>query len=163
MTLKTVPFSLYSKIALWLVLNLVLLAVLGFGIGWYILLGNGNGLVPAHLFSSNIENTFRLISVNLQYRSVFTWETLLQQYNRDRALRFHLYSLETGVLYDTQIPDAVIQAGKSIPKSTFTLCPDPDLPLWDSLRGGFLIPNSAIWRLASLPFPRLFFFVQSPL
>ena len=58
MILKNVPFSLYSKIALWLVLNLVLLVVLGFGIGRYVLLGNG--LVPAHFFSSNIENSFRL-------------------------------------------------------------------------------------------------------
>ena len=54
MALKNMTYSLYSKIALWLVLNLVLLAVLGFGIGWYVLLGNG--LVPAHFFSSNIEN-----------------------------------------------------------------------------------------------------------
>ena len=48
MALKNMTYSLYSKIALWLVLNLVLLAVLGFGIGWYVLLGNG--LVPAHFF-----------------------------------------------------------------------------------------------------------------
>ena len=34
MALKNMTYSLYSKIALWLVLNLVLLAVLGFGIGW---------------------------------------------------------------------------------------------------------------------------------
>ena len=77
MALKNMTYSLYSKIALWLVLNLVLLAVLGFGIGWYVLLGNG--LVPAHFFSSNIENSFRLVSVNLQYRSVFTWQKLLKQ------------------------------------------------------------------------------------
>ena len=136
MTLN-MPFGLYTKIALWLVLNLVLLAALGFGIGWYVLLGNGNGLVPAHLFSSNIENSFRLISVNLQYRSVFTWQRLLRQNDRGGALRFHLLSLETGVLYDDGIPEAVVRAAKSIPQSSFTLCPDPDLPLWDSLRGGF--------------------------
>lgn len=128
-------YSLYSKIALWLVLNLVLLAVLGFGIGWYVLLGNG--LVPAHFFSSNIENSFRLVSVNLQYRSVFTWQKLLKQYDRGEALRFHLRSLETGVLYDDCIPEKVIQAAMDIPKSSFTLCPDPDMQLWDSLRGGF--------------------------
>ena len=57
MALKNMTYSLYSKIALWLVLNLVLLAVLGFGIGWYVLLGNG--LVPAHFFSSNIEKIGR--------------------------------------------------------------------------------------------------------
>lgn len=136
MTLN-MPFGLYAKIALWLVLNLVLLAALGFGIGGYVLLGNGNGLVPAHLFSSNIENSFRLISVNLQYRSVFTWQRLLRQNDRGDALRFHLLSLETGVLYDKGIPEEVVRAAKSIPQSSFTLCPDPDLPLWDSLRGGF--------------------------
>ena len=95
MTLKSMPFSLYSKIFLWLVLNLVLLAVLGVGTGWYVLLGSGDGLVPAHLFSSNIENTFRLVSVNLQYRSVFSWQRLLKQNDRGDALRFHLLSLET--------------------------------------------------------------------
>ena len=115
MALKNMTYSLYSKIALWLVLNLVLLAVLGFGIGWYVLLGNG--LVPAHFFSSNIENSFRLVSVNLQYRSVFTWQKLLKQYDRGEALRFHLRSLETGVLYDDCIPEKVIQAAMAIPKS----------------------------------------------
>ncbi|MFR6518139.1 MAG: hypothetical protein ACLUPV_02280 [Bilophila wadsworthia] len=118
MALKNMTYSLYSKIALWLVLNLVLLAVLGFGIGWYVLLGNG--LVPAHFFSSNIENSFRLVSVNLQYRSVFTWQKLLKQYDRGEALRFHLRSLETGVLYDDCIPEKVIQAAMAIPKSSFT-------------------------------------------
>ncbi|MFQ9490608.1 MAG: hypothetical protein ACLT2T_08245 [Bilophila wadsworthia] len=54
MALKNMTYSLYSKIALWLVLNLVLLAVLGFGIGWYVLLGNG--LVPAH-FSARTSKT----------------------------------------------------------------------------------------------------------
>lgn len=127
MALKNMTYSLYSKIALWLVLNLVLLAVLGFGIGWYVLLGNG--LVPAHFFSSNIENSFRLVSVNLQYRSVFTWQKLLKQYDRGEALRFHLRSLETGVLYDDCIPEKVIQAAMAILKSSFTLCPDPDMQL----------------------------------
>lgn len=137
MTLKSMPFSLYSKIFLWLVLNLVLLAVLGVGTGWYVLLGSGDGLVPAHLFSSNIENTFRLVSVNLQYRSVFSWQRLLKQNDRGDALRFHLLSLETAVLPDDCIPEKVVQAARNIPKSSFTLCPDPDAPLWDSLRGGF--------------------------
>ena len=53
MALKNMTYSLYSKIALWLVLNLVLLAVLGFGIGWYVLLGNG--LVP--IFSARTSKT----------------------------------------------------------------------------------------------------------
>lgn len=54
MALKNMTYSLYSKIALWLVLNLVLLAVLGFGIGWYVLLGNG--LVPP-IFSARTSKT----------------------------------------------------------------------------------------------------------
>ena len=163
MILKNVPFSLYSKIALWLVLNLVLLVVLGVGIGWYVLLGNGNGLVPAHLFSSNIENSFRLISVNLQYRSVFTWQKLLKQYDRGDALRFHLRSLETGVLYDDCIPDEVIRAAKGIPKSTFTLCPDPDVPLWDSLRGGFFDTQQKNMEAGLPPIPpAIFLRTESP-
>ncbi len=141
MTLKNMPFSLYSKIALWLVLNLILLVVLGFSIGWYVLLGNSNGLLPAHLFSSNIENTFRLVSVNLQYRSALDWQRLLEKYDQGTSLRFHLLSLETGVLHDSCIPDEVVEAAKNIPKTSFTLCPDPETQLWDSLRGGFFDPQ----------------------
>ena len=155
MALKNMTYSLYSKIALWLVLNLVLLAVLGFGIGWYVLLGNG--LVPAHFFSSNIENSFRLVSVNLQYRSVFTWQKLLKQYDRGEALRFHLRSLETGVLYDDCIPEKVIQAAMAIPKSSFTLCPDPDMQLWDSLRGGFFDPQQRNMEAGLPPIPPAIF------
>ena len=155
MALKNMTYSLYSKIALWLVLNLVLLAVLGFGIGWYVLLGNG--LVPAHFFSSNIENSFRLVSVNLQYRSVFTWQKLLKQYDRGEALRFHLRSLETGVLYDDCIPEKVIQAAMDIPKSSFTLCPDPDMQLWDSLRGGFFDTQQRNMEAGLPPIPPAIF------
>ena len=155
MALKNMTYSLYSKIALWLVLNLVLLAVLGFGIGWYVLLGNG--LVPAHFFSSNIENSFRLVSVNLQYRSVFTWQKLLKQYDRGEALRFHLRSLETGVLYDDCIPEKVIQAAMAIPKSSFTLCPDPDMQLWDSLRGGFFDTQQRNMEAGLPPIPPAIF------
>ena len=155
MALKNMTYSLYSKIALWLVLNLVLLAVLGFGIGWYVLLGNG--LVPAHFFSSNIENSFRLVSVNLQYRSVFTWQKLLKQYDRGEALRFHLRSLETGVLYDDCIPEKVIQAAMAIPKSSFTLCPDPDMQLWDSLRDGFFDTQQRNMEAGLPPIPPAIF------
>ena len=155
MALKNMTYSLYSKIALWLVLNLVLLAALGFGIGWYVLLGNG--LVPAHFFSSNIENSFRLVSVNLQYRSVFTWQKLLKQYDRGEALRFHLRSLETGVLYDDCIPEKVIQAAMAIPKSSFTLCPDPDMQLWDSLRGGFFDTQQRNMEAGLPPIPPAIF------
>ena len=155
MALKNMTYSLYSKIALWLVLNLVLLAVLGFGIGWYVLLGNG--LVPAHFFSSNIENSFRLVSVNLQYRSVFTWQKLLKQYDRGEALRFHLRTLETGVLYDDCIPEKVIQAAMAIPKSSFTLCPDPDMQLWDSLRGGFFDTQQRNMEAGLPPIPPAIF------
>lgn len=54
MALKNMTYSLYSKIALWLVLNLVLLAVLGFGIGWYVLLGTA--LSPP-IFSARTSKT----------------------------------------------------------------------------------------------------------
>ena len=87
--------------------------------------------------------------MNLQYRSVFTWQKLLKQYDRGEALRFHLRSLETGVLYDDCIPEKVIQAAMAIPKSSFTLCPDPDMQLWDSLRGTSSTPSSGTWRRAA--------------
>lgn len=150
MTLKNITCSLYAKIALWLVLNLVFLAVLGLGTVWYVLLGSGNGLVPAHLFSSNIENSFRLISVKLQYRSVFSWQQLLKPYNRDQALRFHLLSLETNVLRDDAIPEDVVRVAKKIPNSSFTLCPEPDILPWDTLSGGFFVTQQKN-REAGLP------------
>lgn len=104
MTLKSMPFSLYSKIFLWLVLNLCCWLCLESGLAGMCSSAAAMGLCPAHLFSSNIENTFRLVSVNLQYRSVFSWQRLLKQNDRGDALRFHLLSLETAVLPTTAYP-----------------------------------------------------------
>ena len=43
--------NLYVKIILWMLLNLVLLAVLGCGISWYVMAGKGyDGVLPASLF-----------------------------------------------------------------------------------------------------------------
>ena len=148
MALKNMTYSLYSKIALWLVLNLVLLAVLGFGIGWYVLLGNG--LVPAHFFSSNIENSFRLVSVNLQYRSVFTWQKLLKQYDRGEALRFHLRSLETGVLYDDCIPESFRRRWPS-PKAALPCAPIPTCSFGTPCAAASSTPSSGTWRRGCRP------------
>ena len=74
-----------------------------------------------------------------------------------RGVRFHLRSLETGVLYDDCIPEKVIQAAMAIPKSSFTLCPDPDMQLWDSLRGGFFDTQQRNMEAGLPPIPPAIF------
>ena len=58
--------SLYSKMLAWLLLNLLLIALVGGGFVFFVLFSNTYGLVPASLFSSNVENVFRVLSTELQ-------------------------------------------------------------------------------------------------
>lgn len=68
--------SLYSKMLAWLLLNLLLIALVGGGFVFFVLFSNTYGLVPASLFSSNVENVFRVLSTELQYRSTQEWSAM---------------------------------------------------------------------------------------
>ncbi len=84
--------SLYSKMLAWLLLNLLLIALVGGGFVFFVLFSNTHGLVPASLFSSNVENVFRVLSTELQYRSTQEWSAIVKAYDRP-GLQFHLVSL----------------------------------------------------------------------
>ena len=81
--------SLYSKMLAWLLLNLLLIALVGGGFVFFVLFSNTYGLVPASLFSSNVENVFRVLSTELQYRSTQEWSAIVKAYDRP-GLQFHL-------------------------------------------------------------------------
>lgn len=60
----------------------------------------------------------------------------LKQYARGEALRFHLRSLETGVLYDDRIPESRPRRRWTSPKQLCTV-PRSRHAAFNSLRGGF--------------------------
>lgn len=118
--------SLYSKMLAWLLLNLLLIALVGGGFVFFVLFSNTYGLVPASLFSSNVENVFRVLSTELQYRSTQEWSAIVKAYDRP-GLQFHLVSLDDPWLYFAGdfVPLAILETAQRIPRTPFTLCPDP--------------------------------------
>ena len=118
--------SLYSKMLAWLLLNLLLIALVGGGFVFFVLFSNNHGLVPASLFSSNVESTFRVLSTELQYRSTQEWGNIVKKYDKS-GLQFHLVSLDEPWLYFAGdfIPLAILETAQRIPRTPFTLCPDP--------------------------------------
>ncbi len=121
------PFtSLYSRLLGWMLLNMFVIGGLGAAFFAYMTFGN-NGLMPTYLFSSDIENLFRVISTNLQYHHTYEWGYIVENYNESEGLRFHLISLDEKGLYYTGdlLPDRVVEAAYRVPRIPFTLCPDP--------------------------------------
>ena len=111
--------SLYSKMLAWLLLNLLLIALVGGGFVFFVLFSNTYGLVPASLFSSNVENVFRVLSTELQYRSTQEWSAIVKAYDRP-GLQFHLVSLDDPWLYFAGdfVPLAILETAQRIPRST---------------------------------------------
>ena len=110
--------NLYVKIILWMLLNLVLLAVLGCGVSWYVMTGKGyDGVLPASLFSTRADSALRVISANLQYRSVLEWEELLEPHARRLPVRVHVQSLDTESIRDPAIPDRMVEQAKKLPRA----------------------------------------------
>ena len=117
--------SLYSKMLAWLLLNLLLIALVGGGFVFFVLFSNTYGLVPASLFSSNVENVFRVLSTELQYRSTQEWSAIVKAYDRP-GLQFHLVSLDDPWLCcaGDYVPLAILETAQRIPRTPFTLCPE---------------------------------------
>ena len=109
--------SLYSKMLAWLLLNLLLIALVGGGFVFFVLFSNTYGLVPASLFSSNVENVFRVLSTELQYRSTQEWSAIVKAYDRP-GLQFHLVSLDDPWLYFAGdfVPLAILETAQRIPR-----------------------------------------------
>ena len=118
--------SLYSKILAWLLLNMLLIALAGGGFVFYVLFSSSHGLVPASLFSSNVENVFRVLSTELQYRPTRQWSSIVRAYDKP-GLQFHLVSLDDPWLYFAGdfVPLSILETAQQIPRTPFTLCPDP--------------------------------------
>ena len=118
--------SLYYRLLGWMLLNMLVIGILSACFFAYMTFGN-NGLMPTYLFSSDIENVFRVISTNLQYHHTYEWGYIVENYNTPKGLRFHLISLDEQGLYYTGdlLPDKVVDAACRVPRIPFTLCPDP--------------------------------------
>ena len=126
--------NLYVKITIWMLLNLMLLAALGMGIGYSVLMGkNSDNALPASLFSTRADGTLRVISANLQYHSVLEWEELLRPYARTLPVQLHFYTLDTESIRDRSIPELMIEHAMRLPKAIYSFCPPPEVMFWDSM------------------------------
>ena len=112
----------------------MLLAALGMGIGYSVLMGkNSDNALPASLFSTRADGTLRVISANLQYHSVLEWEELLRPYARTLPVQLHFYTLDTESIRDRSIPELMIEHAMRLPKAIYSFCPPPEVMFWDSM------------------------------
>ena len=94
--MRLLSANLYIKIVLWMLLNLVLLAVLSACIACWALMGRGyDGVLPASLFSARADSALRVVGANLQYRSALQWEELLKSHTGKLPVRLHVQTLDT--------------------------------------------------------------------
>ncbi len=123
-------FSLYQKIFFWLLLNIIFLGLLTLSFIGIMLLGGSERLLPPHLFSRNIENSFRSISASLQYKPTEQWVRILNQTTKNSSLQYSLHSMDADCFLEQTppVPSSVLQAAASIPRLPFTLCPDLSIP-----------------------------------
>lgn len=156
--------NLYVKIILWMLLNLVLLVVLGCGISCYVMMGRGyDGVLPASLFSTRADSALRVISANLQYRSVLEWEELLVPHARRLPVQVHIHSLDTESIRDGHIPDKMVQQARTLPRAIYSFCPAPEVMFWDPMGSTMFAgkDSNVEYGLPPVP-PALFRHTSSP-
>lgn len=147
-----------------MLLNLVLLAALGFGVCSYALLGRGgSGVLPATLFSQRADSVLRVISANLQYCSVLKWEELLEPHSASLPVRIHIQSLDTESIRNNDIPARMVEQARKLPRAIYSFCPDPEIMFWDPMGSTmFASSNSNVeYGLPPVP-PALFRHTDSP-
>ena len=150
--------NLYVKIILWMLLNLELLAVLGFGFGVYLMTGRGqDGILPASLFSTRADSALRVISANLQYRSVLEWNELLETHARKLPVNVHLRTLNTESLRDPAIPDRMVEQAQKLPRAVYSFCPSPDVMFWDPMGSTMFTDNESNVEYGLPPVPPVLF------
>lgn len=160
--MKALSFNLYVKIILWMLLNLLLLALLGTAAGYYAVMGNGKGVFPAALFSSRSDRALRLIGANLQYHPVWEWGEMLESHARHLPVKIHMRTLDTESIQDADIPGRMVRLAAELPRATYTFCPDPTEMFWDSLGGPlFAERGSGPYGLPPVP-PVLFIHTGDP-
>ena len=114
--------NLYFKTICWLLLNLLLLAGIGFGVIVWFTHGSpeDRGVLPASLLSTKCDSALRVISANLQYRDVRDWKELVSPYARKLPVAVHLQTLDTESIRDAAIPDAMVKKAGTLPTSIYT-------------------------------------------
>ena len=162
--MRFVSGSLYVKTILWMLLNLLLLAVLGVAVAGYAMLGAGyDGVLPASLFSARSDSVLRVVSANLQYRPVREWMTLVKPHAERLPVRMHFETLDTESILDGGIPDKMVAQAKALPRATYTFCPEPEVMLWDSMGSSLFMDkhSNAEYGLPPVP-PALFRHTSEP-
>ena len=85
--------GLYQKFFTWAMLNLVLLGVITALFIGGVLLFNNNLYSPM-LFNGSIASTFRMTSVELQYKPESQWASVLEECGRECGLHFGILILD---------------------------------------------------------------------
>ena len=146
--------GLYQKFFTWAMLNLVLLGVITALFIGGVLLFNNNLYSPM-LFNGSIASTFRMTSVELQYKPESQWASVLEECGRECGLHFGILILDDmdPPLAAGGLPPRVVEAARTIPRPPYSLCAEPDsgafstitpaveLEAEDALPGQVLIPE----------------------
>ncbi|MFR9038134.1 MAG: ATP-binding protein [Bilophila wadsworthia] len=119
--------GLYQKFFTWAMLNLVLLGVITALFIGGVLLFNNNLYSPM-LFNGSIASTFRMTSVELQYKPENQWASVLEECGRECGLHFDILILDDmdPPLAAGGLPPRVVEAARTIPRPPYSLCAEPD-------------------------------------
>lgn len=119
--------GLYQKFFTWAMLNLVLLGVITALFIGGVLLFNNNLYSPM-LFNGSIASTFRMTSVELQYKPESQWASVLEECGRECGLHFGILILDDmdPPLAAGGLPPRVVEAARTIPRPPYSLCAEPD-------------------------------------
>lgn len=119
--------GLYQKFFTWAMLNLVLLGVITALFIGGVLLFNNNLYSPM-LFNGSIASTFRMTSVELQYKPENQWASVLEECGRECGLHFGILILDDmdPPLAAGGLPPRVVEAARTIPRPPYSLCAEPD-------------------------------------
>ena len=119
--------GLYQKFFTWAMLNLILLGVItALFIGGGLLFNNN--LYSPMLFNGSIASTFRMTSVELQYKPESQWASVLEECGRECGLHFGILILDDmdPPLAAGGLPPRVVEAARTIPRPPYSLCAEPD-------------------------------------
>ncbi len=142
----------------WLVLNFVMLAFLGCLFVIWIFFGSNTHLFPGYLFSPNIENEFRTLSIRLEYRPAGEWKNVLEAYNAHCKVRFHLLSIDNLVPeLKNDLPAKVRDASRALPRTPFSYCNDFDYLNVFDFSSPFKNADEARQASSATPSPPLLF------
>ncbi len=160
--MRLLSANLYIKIVLWMLLNLVLLAVLSACIACWALMGRGyDGVLPASLFSARADSALRVVGANLQYRSALQWEELLKSHTGKLPVRLHVQTLDTESVICRNIPEKMTSQARALPRATYTFCPEPEVMFWDPMGPSFFADNAHNVEYGLPPVPPALFHYDS--